>query len=263
MSIFTDINKVSRAPDNRQVIYIGVFIPTDCQLLDAAGIDIFASLSYEYMAVLEDLVPKPAIDCAPSILIHYIGSVQPGERIPMTANQTVLATNHYDDLEVAPGKLNIVYVPGPDPSGPFPPGALEWLAKQAATDGVDVLSVCTGIFLCGAAGLLKGKDVCGPRAMQDLIRGMGYGEKSLKGDELRWLQDGNFWSSGGVTNANDLVAAYCRASPHYFPRPLVEFIFEQLDVGERPQKYPGEMNLVKYVEEMSALSSGSAAKVAA
>lgn len=40
-----------------------------------------------------------------------------------------------------------------------------------------------------------------------------------------------------MTNGNDLVAAYSRATPEYFPRPLVEFICEQLDVGDRPQEY--------------------------
>ncbi|KAJ2985353.1 hypothetical protein NUW58_g5580 [Xylaria curta] len=195
MATFADINKVSRAPDNRQVIRIGVFIPTECQLLDAAGVDVFGSMSYEYLSVLDGLLPKEAIDIAPSIEIHYIGSVQAGERIPMTSNQAVVATNHYSDPEVAPGKLNIVYVPGPDPSNQFPEGAIDWLRRQGATEGVDILSVCTGIFVCGAAGLLKGRDICGPRAIQDLLKSKGYEPKSMRGHELRWIQDGNFWSS--------------------------------------------------------------------
>ncbi|RWA12270.1 hypothetical protein EKO27_g2838 [Xylaria grammica] len=237
MSIFKDVNKVSHAPDGRRVIRIGVFIPIDCQLLDAAGVDIFGSMSYEYLSVLGGLMPKVVVDSAPSVQIHYIGSVQAGERIPMTSNQAVVATNHYSDAEVAPGKLDIVYVPGPDPSAHFPEGALEWLSKQAATEGVDILSVCSGIFVCGAAGLLKGRNICGPRGLQDLIKQKGYAPASMKGYELRWIQDGNFWSSGGVTNGNDLVAAYCRATPKYFPRPLVELVCEQLEVGDRPQEY--------------------------
>ncbi|TGJ85076.1 hypothetical protein E0Z10_g3689 [Xylaria hypoxylon] len=252
MSIFTDVNKVSRAPDNRRVIRIGVFIPTDCQLLDAASVDIFGSLSYEYLSVLGELTAQVVTDNAPSVEIHYIGSVQPGEKIPMTSNQAVVATNHYSDPEVAPGKLDIVYVPGPDPSSNFPEGALEWLSKQGATEGVDILSVCTGIFLCGAAGLLKGRNICGPRAMQDAIKEKGYAPASMKGHELRWIQDGNFWSSGGVTNGNDLVVAYCRATPKYFPRPLVELICEQLEVGDRPQEYTREMAMGKHLGDLIA-----------
>ncbi|KAI1757298.1 hypothetical protein F4782DRAFT_223421 [Xylaria castorea] len=195
-SIFENINKTSSATDGRQVIRIGVFIPTDCQLLDAAGVDIFGSMSYEYLSALEEFLPKAVVDSAPSVEIHYIGSVQAGESIPMTSNQAVVATNHYSDPEVAPGKLNIVYVPGPDPTAKFPEGALEWLRQQGATEGVDILSVCTGIILCGGAGLLKERAICGPRGMQDVIKQKGYGAKSMRGHELRWIQDGNFWSSG-------------------------------------------------------------------
>ncbi|KAI0486055.1 class I glutamine amidotransferase-like protein [Xylaria cf. heliscus] len=258
-SIFKDVNKVSKATDGRQVVRIGVFIPADCQLLDAAGVDIFGSMSYEYLSVLNQMMPLPVIDSAPSVEIYYIGSVQPGESIPMTSNQAVVATNHYSDPEVAPGKLNIVYVPGPDPNAPFPEGALEWLRQQAATEGVDILSVCSGIVLCGAAGLLKGKSICGPRAMQDLIKSKGYEPKSMRGHELRWIQDGHFWSSGGVTNGNDLVAAYCRATPKYFPRSLVELICEELDVGDRPQEYQREMTVVKHIGDIIAAHASAKA----
>ena len=75
-------------------------------------------------------------------------------------------------------------------------GGSEWLARQAGIDGVDILSVCTGIFICGAAGILKGKSICGPRAMQDRIKEKNFGQASLKGLKLRWTRDGNFWSCG-------------------------------------------------------------------
>ncbi|KAI0409596.1 class I glutamine amidotransferase-like protein [Xylaria palmicola] len=257
MPVFKDVNKVSRATGDRKVIRIGVFIPTECQLLDAAGVDIFGSMSYEYLSVLADLIPKAVIDSAPSVEIHYVGSVPAGERIPMTSNQAVVATDHYSDAAVAPGKLDIVYVPGPDPSSEFPEGAIEWLRQQGATEGVDILSVCTGIVVCGAAGLLKGRDICGPRGMQDILRQKGYGPKSMRGHELRWIQDGNFWSSGGVTNGNDLVAAYARATPKYFPRALVELTCEQLEVGDRPQEYTKEMTIEKHIGELMAASGAA------
>ncbi|KAI8954296.1 class I glutamine amidotransferase-like protein [Xylaria longipes] len=257
MSIFKNINKVSCAPDDRQVIRIGVFVPTECQLLDAAGVDIFGSMSYEYLSALGQLLPQAVIDNAPSVEIRYIGSVHAGESIPMSSGHAVVATNHYSDPEVAPGKLNIIYVPGPDPTVDFPEGAVEWLRQQGATEGVDILSVCSGIVLCGAAGLVKGRAICGPRAMQDFIEQKGFEPKSMRGHELRWIQDGNFWSSGGVTNGNDLAAAYARASPKYFPRALVELTCEQLEVGDRPQEYQKEMTIAKHMGDLIALS-GSA-----
>ncbi|KAI1828484.1 class I glutamine amidotransferase-like protein [Xylaria intraflava] len=237
MSTSTDVNKASSASGERTVVRIGVFIPVGCQMLDAACIDTFGSMSYEYLSTLSKFLPSTIIDAAPSVEIHYIGA-QAGEPISLTSNANIVATNHYSDPEVAPGKLDIVLVPGPDPSLAFPEGAVDWLRRQGTTEGVDILSVCTGIFLCGAAGLLKGKTICGPRGGQELIKQRGFEPKCMRGHELRWIQDGNLWSSGGVTNGNDLVAAYCRASPERFPPAVVKVACEIVDVGDRPQEYP-------------------------
>lgn len=118
---------------DRKVVRLGVFIPTECQLLDASCVDILASMSYEYVSLLTGIMPKAFIGMAPSVAIHYIGTVKPGEAIPMTANHKVLATNHFSDDEVAPGKLDVVVVPGPDPSSEFDEDSLEWLRRQGAS----------------------------------------------------------------------------------------------------------------------------------
>ncbi|KAI1804995.1 class I glutamine amidotransferase-like protein [Daldinia bambusicola] len=222
----------------RQVVRVAVFMPTECQLLDAASVDIIGSMGYEYMYAFRHLLPSLVIDLAPRIEIHYVGPVPAGSPIRVTSNESILATDHYNDAAVAPGKLDIVLVPGPDPLGHREPGALDWLRRQGETPGVDILSVCTGIFVCGEAGLVKGKTVCGPRALQDMIRQRGFGERELVGDKYRWVQDGNFWSAGGVTNGNDLVAAYCRATPRYFPRPMTEVAIATMEVGDRGREYP-------------------------
>ncbi|KAI1504429.1 ThiJ/PfpI family protein [Biscogniauxia marginata] len=234
----------SDSGNGRHTVRIGVFIPRECQLLDASSVDIMGSMGYEYMEPLSKLVSQALIDLAPSVRIHYIGSVRAGEPIRLSSNVTIIATNHYSDPEVAPGKLDIVLVPGPDPFLDFPMASFEWLGAQGRTEGVDILSVCTGIFLCGEAGLLMDRTVCGPRGLQDLIKTKGYGEKALVGHELRWRQDGNFWSSGGVTNGNDLVAAYCRATPRHFPAPLVAMTCNMIDVGDRPQEYGKDIESV-------------------
>ncbi|KAI1390172.1 ThiJ/PfpI family protein [Hypoxylon trugodes] len=227
----------SKNSAGRHTVRVGVFIPTQCQMLDAASIDVMGSMSHEDIVQMAGFMPQAVIDLAPSVKIHYIGSVKAGELIPLTANQSFVATNHYSDPEVAPGKLDIVLIPGPDPFGKFPEDAVAWLGAQGRTEGVDILSVCTGIFLCGEAGLIKGKSVCGPKGMQDLLRSRGYGEKELVGHKYRWIQDGNFWSGGGVTNGNDLVAAYCRATSKHFPRPIADIACELTDVGDRPREY--------------------------
>lgn len=180
----------------RPTIRIGVFIPTECQLFDAASVDVFGSLSHEYMTMVSSLMPAAVVDLAPSVEISYIGTVRAGEPIQLTSNERILATHHYADAEVAPGTLDVVLVPGPDPFVEPEREPLKWLRKQGENPGTDILSVCSGVFLLGGAGLLKGRRACGPRGLQDLIRKKGFGEKELVGHKYRWIQDGNIWSSG-------------------------------------------------------------------
>lgn len=158
-----------------------------------------------------------------------------GSLIKLSANMKIELSNHFSDADVAPGKLDVVLVPGPDPRDTWDEDILSWLREQGATPGTDVLSVCTGIYLCAAAGLADGRKVCGPRALQSELR-KKYPTADFVGEKLRWVRDGNFWSSGGVTNGNDLVAAYCRESGR-IPGPLAEFACSMADVGDRPQLY--------------------------
>ena len=123
--------------------------------------------------------------------------VQPGQPIPLTSSSKLTCTHHLSDPAVQPGQLDVVLVPGPDPSINWDDKreATDWLAAHAARPETDILSVCTGIFLCGAAGLLKGKKACGPRGLQGQLAKKFEGVEWL-GEKLRWVQDGNFWSSG-------------------------------------------------------------------
>ncbi|KAK3354974.1 class I glutamine amidotransferase-like protein [Neurospora tetraspora] len=240
-------NTSSATSNNRKVVRIGVFIPYGAQLLDTACIDILASMSREYFSMVgEGMVPPGIYKLAPSVEIFYISKVPPSSHpIPLTASMNILCTHHFSSPEVAPGKLDIVLVPGPDPKLDFEedPAALSWLAGHAnntsnnETKTTDILSVCSGIYLCGAAGILKGKKACGPRGLQGDLRTRFEDQEVIwVGEELRWVGDGNLWSSGGVTNGNDLVAAYARQSRH-FPGPVAELGLKFVEVDERPQRY--------------------------
>jgi hypothetical protein len=197
-----------------------------------------------------------------------ISTTPAGSLIPLTSSARLVCTHHLSDPAVQPGQLDIVLVPGPDPATNYDglKDATDWLAAHAARPETDILSVCTGIYLCGAAGLLKGKKACGPRGLQGDLAKRFEGVQWL-GEELRWVRDGNLWSSGecltragydgpgvpflffpcrrrtsltcqlgGVTNGNDLVAAYARLSGR-FAGPVVEFGLVMTDTGDRPQSY--------------------------
>ncbi|KAM0345288.1 hypothetical protein ACHAPU_006687 [Fusarium lateritium] len=211
---------------------IGVFIPSGVQLLDLATVDVLASMSKEYLGVFP--FPAHISQMAPSTKTVYITSPKLFPNVGLTADLSVRATHTYQDDHVAPGKLDIVVVPGPEPTATFEEGALKWLRDQFNTQGVDVLCVCTGVYLCGAAGILNGRSVSGPRGLQDdLIK--KYPDVKFVGEKYRWIQDGNLWSSGGVTNGNDLMAAYAYASSHHWPKPVARMGAMLVDVGDRPQ----------------------------
>ncbi|KAI3325063.1 ThiJ/PfpI family protein [Xylariaceae sp. AK1471] len=215
-------------------VKIGVFIPGEAQVLDLACIDVFHMMSKEYLSIIP-MIPKHIVDIAPSVHISYITSPKTKPMVPLTANMTIRATHDITDAEVQPGKLDILLVPGPDPSASWDKPILDFLQAHSKCETTDVLSVCTGIFLCGAAGLLDGRTACGPRGMQDIIR-QKHPTAKLVGDKYRWIQDGNFWSCGGITNGNDLVAAYARAGKH-FPSAVAEMACKMADVGDRDQLY--------------------------
>lgn len=175
----------------RTKVRIGVFIPSEVQLLDLACADIFAMLGYEYLVALKQL-PASLTDLAPEVSLSYVGTAA---AVPMTAQTKVLTTHLVGDPEVAPGKLDVVLVPGPDPWGSWGEDVREWLRAHGERAETDVLSVCTGVFLLGDAGLLKGRTVCGPRGLQKVIREKYEGVKTV-GDKFRWVRDGNIWTSG-------------------------------------------------------------------
>ncbi|KAK7226602.1 hypothetical protein V2G26_014605 [Clonostachys chloroleuca] len=214
-------------------IKIGVFIPNGSQTLDLATVDILGVMSKEYISVLP--MPSRLRDAAPSVTVYYITSPSIYPDVPLTSNAVLKASHTHRDADVAPGKLDIVVVPGPDPSSTYEKEGLEWLRRQAETPGVDILSVCTGILVCASAGIVDGKLASGPRGMQsDLMK--KFPKIKLVGDSQRWVQDGNFWSSGGVTNGNDLMAAYARASGRW-PASIVDTGLMLTDVEPRPQFY--------------------------
>lgn len=176
-------------------IRIGVFVPNGAQLLDTATVDVLGVMSREYLELAGELVPSHIYAIAPNVSIYYITTPSGGADVPLTAGAVIRATHDYTDKDVAPGRLDMVVVPGPEPSSEFEEGALDWLRRQSETPGVDILSVCTGLLLCGAAGVADGKRVSGPRGMQNVLH-KRFPHMKLVGDKYRWVRDGNLWSSG-------------------------------------------------------------------
>ena len=80
----------------------------------------------------------------------------------------------------------------------------EALIKFVASKGSScksVLSVCTGSFVLHAAGLLSGKKATTHWGSLDRLRELG----DVEVVESRFVQDGNVWSSAGISAGIDLM----------------------------------------------------------
>ena len=80
---------------------------------------------------------------------------------------------------------------------------VEFVANQAKNCKA-VLSVCTGSFVLHAAGLLSGKKATTHWSSLGRLRALG----DVSVVEQRYVQDGNVWSSAGVSAGTDLMLAF-------------------------------------------------------
>lgn len=159
---------------------------------------------------------------------------------------------------VRAGKLDVLLVPGPDPNYQPSEAMATYLLTQTTSPATDVLSVCTGIFpLARSPGVLDGRVVTGPRPLVGL-KLKGLNKMAAWKDERRWEVDvlgkkatyrdgsakggaaealpggGELWTSGGITEGTEMVAAYLREKMSV---ELAQLVCESAGVGNRPREY--------------------------
>jgi transcriptional regulator GlxA family with amidase domain len=171
-------------------VNIAVLLLPPIQLLDASPIDLFGMLTKEYLSACN--LPRPLIAGAVPISIIYVSEAGIGTIAECTANAGLRVTASLSDESVVPGKTNILLIPGPDPST-VPSEAVTAFIKNHAEQGTTIMTVCTGVFVAGYAGILNGKRATGPRALLPELR-----RKFPKAtwEDCRWVSDGNVWCSG-------------------------------------------------------------------
>ena len=80
---------------------------------------------------------------------------------------------------------------------------LEFLRNSSQTCEA-VLSVCTGSYLMQRAGLFDGRKATTHWAFLDHLRD----DPTIEVSEQRYVNDGNIWSSGGVSAGMDMMLAF-------------------------------------------------------
>lgn len=201
-------------------------------------------------------LPGPLLAGAVPITISYVGPQGAGSLASCTASATLRIDAGLDDASVAPGKLDILMIAGPEPKAETNERAKSFIRAHVEEGRVTLMTVCTGCLPAARAGVFKGKKVTGPRG---LLAGLKKEFPDTEWADKRWTRDGRVWSSGesvftvldlsigqaatsdvlmnglgGITNGQDLVAAYIRET---WPGPTTEAVLAAADVGDRGAEY--------------------------
>jgi len=181
---------------------IGVLIHAPVQLLDLSPIDLFSMLTPDYLQACT--LPAPLVNLGIPVTIEYISSstafppASPPHLAHLTASAALRLTTHIAAPTVAPGALDIILIPGPDPRLAIPDAVGAWLRSHYDCGDVVLMSVCTGIFVLASSGVLEGEEATGPRALVGELRGKWGGVKWIEG--VRWVRSGGkggrVWTSG-------------------------------------------------------------------
>ncbi|KAA6415078.1 MAG: hypothetical protein FRX48_01830 [Lasallia pustulata] len=182
------------------------------QLLDVSPVDLLGMLQPQYIRACQ--LPQSLADMSIEMEIHFISETGHGPH-QLTGGMKCAVTH---SLNTCP--------------------ALSILIVQS---GSVLFSVCTGIFVALPTDLLQSKRATAPRMLLPMLRAQ---HPETHWEEKRWVRDGHLWSSGGVTNGLDMMAAFMRER---WPerRQLVECVLEMADVGGRGQDYAGGEGVLK------------------
>ena len=187
------MSDVIRSTMSSDAFRIGVLLLPPVQLLDLSPVDLFGMCTKKYLLACQ--LPAPITALGVPIEINYITEAGAGVLAECTANAGLRTNASLDDNGSAPGTLDLLMIPGPDPAV-RPSDKVKAFIRDHAASKTDVLTVCTGIFPAGYAGILKGRRATGPRALLPELRSRFPGTEWT---DRRWERDANIWSSGQLT----------------------------------------------------------------
>ena len=169
---------------------VGVLIIPPIQLLDLSPVDLFGMLTKEYLEACR--LPAPLTALGIPVEIHYISEAGPGSSAQCTANAQLRVTAGLEDECALSGRIDVLMIPGPDPSL-VPSAKVQDFIRSHADTASAIMMVCTGIFPAASTGILNGRRATGPRA---LVSGLRKKYPETTWEEKRWSRDGNIWCSG-------------------------------------------------------------------
>lgn len=161
------------------------------ELLDATG-------PWEVLSHANDVLQREA---------YSLQLITPSGGDVRTRHGLVLGGTRSLRAAQAGGVPDILVVAGGSPRAPLPPAEAQfaaWLERHHSRIG-QCISICTGAFVLGAAGLLDGRRVTTHwRWVDDLRRRF---PRALVVDDGIFERAGRVWTSAGITSGIDLTLA--------------------------------------------------------
>ena len=207
-------------------LQIGVMMEA-VQLSDITPIDLFGSLSTDYIQLSGDFFPEPLRGLGVEMTFHYISTTL--DPAMMTPSVKFIPTCTYD---TAPRNLDVLIIGGPLITH-RPPAADKFL-KEAAKETKLIMTICTGAMWLASAGVLDGRKATTNRGALEVAKQL---HPEVDWQDERWTIDGNIWTSGGAGAGIDMVATYIK---EHYEKPIVDFVLAVLDYDPtiRGRKYP-------------------------
>lgn len=135
-------------------------------------------------------------DGIPPIDFRVCG-VRAGEAVATSGGVRIVPEYGLDGL---PG-ADLVAIPATARRADFPQAALDALREAAACDGTTVLTICSGVFVAGAAGLLEGRRCTTHWQTADELRARH--PSAIVDAEVLFVDDGDLVSSAGAAAGID------------------------------------------------------------
>jgi len=154
-----------------------------------------------------------------------------------------MSVNPTTDFEHCP-PLDYLFIPGGQGTRTQVNNSVlvQFVASRARTCKA-VLSVCTGSFVLHAAGLLFGKRATTHWESLDRLRGLS----DVSVVEERFVQDGNVWSSAGVSAGIDLTLAFIAHVAGEQAAGKVQFEAEYYPSGVKYGGYESQAQAPRYI----------------
>ncbi|OQR87873.1 hypothetical protein ACHHYP_07956 [Achlya hypogyna] len=166
---------------------VGVLLFDGYTIMDVAG-------PLQLFDMMSDVVSTVTIS-------EHAGTVwtnPPNAGTPMVASYSFADAPHIDILLIPGGLGTDIYAKDP---------AYLSFVRQASVDAKYVLTVCTGTSFLAATGLLDGRRATTNKfAFRHIQR---FGSAAIQWvAHARWVVDGKYWTSSGVTAGIDMAVAF-------------------------------------------------------